>query len=272
MTVALAGALGRAQAMEIIAHRGASANAPENTLAAVNLAWKESADAVEIDLRLSKDGKLVVIHDEDTKRVAGKPAPVGAQTMDELRALDVGAWKDPTWAGEKIPTFDDVLAAVPAGKKLFVEMKCGKEVIPEIAKAIKDSGRKPEQVTIIGFSMAAMQAAKQALPEHPVLWLVEMKKDKQTGQWKPSAEEMIAKAKKAGMSGINLAASAAINADLVKKVHEAGLTLGVWTVDASDEARRYKDLGVNYLTTNRPGWMREQINSPAAGPGEQETP
>ena len=120
--------------MEIIAHRGASHDAPENTLAAIRLAWQQEADAVEVDVQLSKDGKLVVIHDDNTKRSGRFARKVNAQTLDELRKLDVGRWKGKRWAGEKIPTLAAVLATVPDGKRLFVEFKCGPDGIPEFKR------------------------------------------------------------------------------------------------------------------------------------------
>src|SRR5258708_12015509 len=89
--------------MEIIAHRGASHDAPENTLAAIQLAWQQGADAVEVDVQLSKDGKLVVIHDDNTKRSGGLARKVGAQTLEELGRLDLGSLKGKRGPGDKIP-------------------------------------------------------------------------------------------------------------------------------------------------------------------------
>ena len=127
--------------MEIIAHRGASFDAPENTLAAVRLGWEQSADAVEVDVHLSRDGKIVVIHDDTTRKVAGVPRGVQSQTLSELKALDVGRWKSRRWTGERIPLFEEVLATIPAGKRLFVEIKSGPECLPEFAKVLRRSGR-----------------------------------------------------------------------------------------------------------------------------------
>src|SRR5438445_6957075 len=110
--------------MEIIAHRGASYDAPENTLASVKLAWEQKADAVEIDVHLSKDGSIVVIHDANTSKVAGVRKRVSDQTLAELKGLDVGRWKGPKWASERIATLDEVLATVPERKRLFIEIKC----------------------------------------------------------------------------------------------------------------------------------------------------
>jgi glycerophosphoryl diester phosphodiesterase len=88
----------------IIAHRGESFDAPENTLAAINLAWERGAEAVEIDIQFSKDRELVVIHDTDTKRLAGIDKKVVDQTLEELKKLDVGVWKDIQFKGERVPT------------------------------------------------------------------------------------------------------------------------------------------------------------------------
>jgi glycerophosphoryl diester phosphodiesterase len=86
--------------LEIIAHRGASFDAPENTLASVHLAWQQHADAVEIDCRLSADGQIVVIHDAHTGRVAGRSLGIAETPYDQLRQLDCGRWKGPQWAGQ----------------------------------------------------------------------------------------------------------------------------------------------------------------------------
>jgi len=89
--------------MEIIGHRGASFDAPENTLASFRRGWEQHADAVELDIRQTKDGRIVVIHDQDTQRVTGVNRLVEEQTLEEIRQLDAGVWKDSRWVGEKVP-------------------------------------------------------------------------------------------------------------------------------------------------------------------------
>ncbi|MDP6721144.1 MAG: glycerophosphodiester phosphodiesterase family protein, partial [Pirellulaceae bacterium] len=93
----------------IVAHRGASYDAPENTLAAFRLAWRQGADGIEGDFYLTKDGQIVCIHDADTKRTAGVSRQVAKSTLAELRELDVGRWKDEEFAGERMPTLQQVL-------------------------------------------------------------------------------------------------------------------------------------------------------------------
>src|SRR6476646_6938394 len=114
----------------IIAHRGASIDAPENTLAAFKSAWPQGADGIETDIRLTADGRVVCIHDEDTRRVTGgQQVLVIANTRyADLKPIDIGGWKGPKWRGEAIPTLDDALDAVPAGKYAFIELKSGSEM------------------------------------------------------------------------------------------------------------------------------------------------
>ena len=107
----------------IIAHRGESYDAPENTLASINLAWERGAEAVEIDVHLSKDNQVVVIHDPNTLRVSGIKKKIKNSTVADLKKLDVGSWKSAEFKNEKIPTLKEVLATVPQSKKLIIEIK-----------------------------------------------------------------------------------------------------------------------------------------------------
>lgn len=243
---------------EIIAHRGASFDAPENTLAAVHLAWKQHADAVEIDVQFSKDGHIVVIHDDNTRKTAGVRKKVAAQTLAELEALDAGSWKNPQWANERIPTLPEVFAAMPPGKRLFVEIKCGPECIPKFVEDFRASRLKPAQVLPIGFSIETMRALKQALPELKVCWIVEFKRNWQ-GRWTPPVEKLIAAVQAAGLDGLDVSGKGPVNAAFARKVHEAGQELYIWTVDSPAKARQLIAAGVDGITTNKPGWLRERI-------------
>src|SRR5438876_4057740 len=94
-------------ATEIIAHRGASADAPENTVAAFKLAFEQGADGFEADYCLTRDGKIICIHDENTQRTTGIDGVVSRMTLDELRRLDAGVWKGTKFIGEKLPTLQE---------------------------------------------------------------------------------------------------------------------------------------------------------------------
>ena len=245
--------------MEIIAHRGASYEAPENTLASVNLGWRQNADAAEVDVHLSKDGEIVVIHDALTSKTAGVRKRVSDQTLAELKRLDAGRWKGAKWAGETIPTLSEVLATIPAGKRLFIEIKCGPECVPEFARVVRRAGRKPLQLVAIGFALATMQTIKRQMPEMEVCWIAEFKRSWKTGGWSPKPETLIQRATDAGLDGLDLGARGPISRAFAEQLKEAKLKLYVWTVDSPVKARRLIDAGVDGITTNRPGWLREQL-------------
>lgn len=243
---------------EIIAHRGASFDAPENTVAALRLGYAQGADAGELDIHLTQDGRIVVIHDADTARVSGHKQPVAVQTLAELRTRNAGQWGQ--WQGsgfaEKIPELAEILALVPAGKRLFIETKVGVEILPELGRVIRASGLAPAQLPLITFDLTTARAVKQQLPAHEVCWIVDHPK---TGT---AIEELIQKAKDAGLDGLDLNHRFPIDAEFVRKVHAAGLKLYTWTVDDPVVARNLAAVGVNGITTNRPGWLREQLATP----------
>src|SRR5690606_38835440 len=98
-------------------------DAPENTLAAFNLAWERGVPAIELDVHLSADDRLIVIHDATTKRTTGVDLAVKDSTLDQLRALDAGSWKGEQWAGEPMPTLEEALATIPEGARCLIEVK-----------------------------------------------------------------------------------------------------------------------------------------------------
>lgn len=246
------------RAVEIIAHRGASHDAPENTLASFRLGWEQGADADELDVYLTKDGQAVVLHDATTKRTSNADLKVADATLAELRALDAGSWKGANWAGEKLPTLAEALATIPDGKRMFIEIKCGPEVLPELGRVMKASGKKTEQLVLIGFAYETMRQARTLFPEAPIYWLSGSKPAKDSTE-PPSVESLIEKAKAAGFNGLNLHYKFPIDAAFVQKVKAAGLSLYVWTVDDPAIARQLAAAGVAGITTDRPGFLREQL-------------
>lgn len=237
---------------EIIAHRGSSDDAPENTVAASRLAWERGADAVEMDIHLTADGKLVVLHDDDTKRTTGTSGKVAAMTLEEIRALDAGSWKHPRYAGERIPLLDEILATGGENRRFFIEIKHGVEVFLELTTCIARANLRPEQAVIISFNIETLVESKKALPQHPALWL---------RACEPGAEikEIITITRDAGLDGLNLHFKWPIDAAFVEKISAADLGLWVWTVDDANIAKDLIRAGVKGVTTNRPGWMRQQL-------------
>ena len=244
----------------VVAHRGASHDAPENTLAAFRLAWQQGADGVEGDYYLTADGRVVCIHDADTERVAGEKLLVAESTFARLRKLDVGAWKGLRWRGEKIPSMEEVLATVPAGKKAILELKVGPEIVEPMAKIVAASGLKPEQIVIISFHPETIAACERRLPQWRAHWLTSFKK-KEDGPWKPTARQVTATLQQTRADGLgSMAVPEYFNEAFLQQLRLDGLKeFHVWTVDDPEVAREYQRLGAWGITTNRPGWLRQQL-------------
>ncbi len=250
---------------DIVAHRGASHDAPENTLAAFKLAWQQGADAIEGDFHLSKDGRAVCVHDATTKRTAGNNLKVAESTLAELQKLDVGSWKAPKYAGERIPTLEDVLATVPAGKRIFIEIKCGREILPAVKKALLAGKLKPEQTVIICFKAEVIAAAKKLLPDRKALWLTSFRKT--TDTWLPDAKSVLATLDRIKAGGVDCQAHKCVGKDFAQALRQAGKEFHVWTVDDPAVAKRFAQLGIDTITTNRPEFLRKQLeqNTPSGG-------
>ena len=247
--------------VELIAHRGESADAPENTIAAFHLAWERKAPAIELDVHLTKDGKLAVIHNFDTKAVTGVDRLVRESTWDQLKDLDAGRSKDPKFAGEKIPLLEDVLATIPDGARCFIEVKVGPEVIPALAKAVEGCGKKPEQLAVISFNAATVAEAKKQLPQLKAYFLLSFKQNG-GGKWSPTAEQLVKQAQEIKADGVDLAWRGPWDEDFVRQIRAAKLELYVWTVNDVDIARDFVKLGVDGITTDKPAWLREQLQMP----------
>src|SRR4051794_36754215 len=190
ITAALAASAAAERHVPMVAHRGESHDAPENTLASFDLAWSRGDEAAELDVHLTKDGKLIVSHDPDTKRLAkgGVQMVIKEHTADELRTLDMGAWKDPKYAGQKLPLLDEVLAHLPAdpSRRQLIEVKGGPEAIPELVRCIERSKRPAEQLVIISFNADTIAESKRQLPKIKAFWLAQQKQDKETKAWSPT--------------------------------------------------------------------------------------
>jgi glycerophosphoryl diester phosphodiesterase len=256
----IAAALPSAHAQLIIAHRGASHDAPENTLSAFKLAIEQRADGFEADFYLGKGGHVVCLHDADTKRVAGKKLLVKEAPFEELRLLDVGSWKGPQWRGERMPTLQEVLAAVPDGKKIFIELKSSREVVGPMARILAASKISPQQVVVISFHEDAIAECKRQLPQLKALWLCGMKK-KKDGTPPPTAEQVAATLARTGADGLDAeGVPENFDAAFIERLRQLGCReFHVWTIDDPRVADFYARLGAASITTNRPGWLRQQM-------------
>jgi len=233
-----------AVAVEVIAHRGFSAKAPENSVAAFELAWQHGADACELDIHLTADQQIVVIHDKDTKRThPGENKVIAASTLAEL---------------PPIPTLAQALATMPKERgRFFIEIKCGPEVIPALTKELELWKPRSQQLAIISFNREACALAKKAMPHIPVFQLAGGKdKEKQP---RTDLAQLIAQAQSDKLDGLDLGSDWPWSEAMVQQIRAAGLGVFVWTINKPDQAHSLDKLGVDGITTDDPVMVRASV-------------
>jgi glycerophosphoryl diester phosphodiesterase len=241
----------------IVAHRGASADAPENTVAAFKLAWEQGADAVEGDFRLTSDGQIVCAHDDNMKRVSGTGMVVRDATLAALRTLDVGVRYGEAYGGTVVPTIAEVFATIPEHGKIFIEIKCGKEIIAPLLEAIRKAELSAEQIVVICFKKGVIRELKARAPGCKALWISDFKKGR-SGRTTPSVETVLATLKELRADGFSSSTDVP-DEGFIKRVKSEGYEYHVWTVDDPEDARRLEQWGVDSITTNRPGDIRKAL-------------
>jgi glycerophosphoryl diester phosphodiesterase len=239
--------------LKILAHRGASVRAPENTLAAVRLAAELGADGVEVDVRLTRDGQLAVLHDTDTRRVApDQPIyTVKRHRLADLQTLDVGSGKDQKFAGERIPAIKDVLNALGPEQEIFIELKSRESV--EIMKVLDQalappaaSGFPAARAVVMSFDEGVVRALKKKRPAWRGLLLL---------KHKPTTHvygQILSAIRAKYFDGIGQNRTWAFSEEQYAELREAGAILSVWTVNDPAEAKVWRERGFAYLTSDCP--------------------
>ncbi|MBG9813719.1 glycerophosphodiester phosphodiesterase [Bacillus endophyticus] len=234
-----------------VAHRGASAYAPENTIAAFDKAVEMKADYIEIDVQRSKDGKLVLIHDTTVDRTTDGSGKVGNLTFKELRNLDAGSWKGEQFAGAQIPTFDEILDRYHGKIGILIELKAP-ELYPgieeNVAKELKERNLdKPqnEKIMVQSFNHKSMKKMNELLPKVSIGVLTSSSAD----TTEQALQEFSTYADYFNPSyGI-------VTEDLVNQVHSLGMKIGSWTVRSQEAAAFLLDVGVDAIITDYPDYV-----------------
>lgn len=243
----------------IIAHRGESIDAPENTLAAINLAWERKVGAVEIDIQFTSDNQIVVFHDLETSRICGVKKVIRHSTLGELKLLDAGSYKDEEWKSERIPTLKEVLQTVPADGKLIIEIKSNAAILNVLKQELSDSGLQNTQIEIIAFDLDTLAKAKELMPEYIMLWLLDL--DYQWPWWMLclNKRKIIRKIEKLKLDGVDVWAGKILNDKFISEFHKAGLLVYSWTVDDPEKAKYLQEHGIDGITTNKAAWITDQL-------------
>jgi glycerophosphoryl diester phosphodiesterase len=257
----------------VIAHRGSSAQAPENTLPAFQLAWAQGADGIEADFQLTKDGKIICFHDKDTKRLAGQPLNVADATLEALRQFDVGSiqpqaaeralrsWNGDKFKGTRMPTIAEVFATVPRGKKIFIEIKCGPEIVEPLLRELASSGLTHDQVFVIGFDSAVLKSLKERDPKWQTAWLCSF--DKRANGKPRNAPAKVIKTLRAINAAALMSGGGEVDKNLLDQIRAAGIEHYVWTINDPKLAATYRAQGVDAIITDVPAEMLGALNSPA---------
>jgi len=250
--------------MEIIAHRGESADAPENTLAAFRLALTRGVGSIELDVHLSADGDLIVCHDHDTLRTTGESHNINETSTSVLRSLDAGKWRGDEWTGEKLPLIEEVLETLTKDRRCHVEIK--DEDPDTIARAVERLGSameaqhmRPEQIAVISFSANAIAQTRRILPQVRTAYLFWI--DIQTSDASERWDEVVGTALEAGAHGLSMGHYGNAFTQGISRARTAGLDAFVWTVDDIETARAVCDLRPDGITSNNAAFLKGNIQS-----------
>ncbi len=226
----------------IIAHRGISFDLPENSLSAFNASWAVGVDGIEGDFHLTRDGSIVCIHDDNTSRVCNKNLVICNSTLQELKELNLQC-EGKDHLNIKIPTLTEVLKTVPSGKKIFIEIKCGVEILSPLIKELSRSKINSNQVVIISFDSQVVKELKEMAPEYKALLLYSYEEGREVSSL---INEMF------DIKADGIGTDNQLSKEFVEKVIISGLEYHSWTIDNADTANQLISWGSNSITTNEP--------------------
>jgi len=231
----------------VVGHRGFSAVAPENTVASARMAIDAGANGSECDVYESKDGVIVVMHDPMVDRTTNGEGKVAELTLAQLKKLDAGTWKNKKYAGEPIPTLDEILATHKnTGSTAVIEIKA-----PGIAQKVVETIRQAnmlDQTVVIAFDGDAIRTVRTSEPRIPCAWL---SADNLTGTPAERADWIAGRAKQYQTDKVDLLYTM-LSAELIDELHRRGIVVWTWTVDEPIVIDALMRWGIDTITTNRP--------------------
>ncbi len=228
--------------VQIIAHRGSSAAAPENTMAAIRQAIKDGTDWVEIDVQETADGEIVVFHDSDFMKLSNNPLKIWDATMADLQDIDIGSWFDPRFRDERVPTLTEVLLECKDKVRVLIELKYyGHDVNLEkrVVEVVEAAGM-ASQIEVMSLKLDAVNKMKDLRPD----WRVGLLMSVSAGNMQSIAADFL---------GVN---SSFVNRRFVRSLHQKDKTVSVWTVNDAISMSSMISHGVDGLITDVPDLAR----------------
>ncbi len=230
--------------IRITAHRGSSFAAPENTIEALEAAYKDRADYAEIDVQETKDGILVLFHDSNLRRIDGSQRSIGNMTWEEVQEVDAGTWFSEEYSGCRIPLLEDAIEFARGRLRLNIEIKYAgwdSELPEKVAQTIKEADFL-DQCVVTSTSLSYLERVKEAESDIYTGYIVS------AAYGSYYMDEAV--------DFISLLSSSA-SKSLVNRIHESGKEIHVWTVNKRSELERVRLLGVDNVITDNPVLARE---------------
>jgi glycerophosphoryl diester phosphodiesterase len=231
--------------VKIIAHRGAAGKAPENTLAAVSQAIQDGADWIEIDVQESSDGEVVVIHDSDFMKLAGKDLKVWDSTLEELQGIDIGSWFGPEFSAERVPTLAKVLEETRGRSRVLIELKYYgyDQQLEQRVVDIVEQADMVNDVAIMSLQYAGIRKFRALRPD----WVAGLLSSKAIGSLSGLDVDFLA---------VNMVMA---TPGFIRRTQMTGNQVFVWTVNDPISMARMMSLGVDGIITDEPEMARNVL-------------
>ena len=244
----------------VIAHRGGADLAPENTLAALRNAVALGADAAEIDVRLSRDGEAVLMHDRRVDRTTTGTGVVGTLTLEQLRALDAGSWFGPQFVGEPVPSLEEVFQALPADFKVYVEMKARGPACWALARRVVGiirRCRRWDSAMVASFNPMAMALVRALDPRivRGYIWSGDHPMPLRARWLSPLVDPLWYAPDRRTLTP-----------RLLSRLHSMGKPVAAWDLDTGTDMEQLREMGLDGAVTDRPDvLLRQKLGGVIAG-------
>ena len=243
----------KAKAFTVIAHRGASAYAPENTFAAFDLALEMGCNHIELDVRLTRDSQVVVSHDDTVDRTTNGSGRVEELLLEEIQKLDAGSWKDARFAGERVPTLEEVLAKYRGQAHLHIELKAGHPSLAEKVAKLVQPQQAERSATIVSFDSEMLKEVSEMAPSLPRGWLV-----------RHLDHETIRETVSMNVDQL-LPPARSLTPALVRLAHHGGLSVKAWATHLAADAEHVLECGADGMIVDWPDRVKAMVEDRTTG-------
>jgi glycerophosphoryl diester phosphodiesterase len=249
--------------MDIIAHRGNHDDelAPENTLEAFEHAWSQSVSGIELDIHLSIDKHVVVFHDKKTDKIADQNLEIAEKTLKKLKEVNIIGRKRNHPPIFKIPTLDEILEKAPENIKIYIELKCGRKIIPPLCSIFKQRQHILKQIVFIGFTDTPMKEVKLNFPDNDVYLLYGKK-----GIGIPPLKTMLREVKKCNADGIDIKFNKKITKEFIEEIKNNNISIHTYLSNKhennsgwNEQIKNAVKYGMDSITTRKPQWLMSNL-------------